>query len=125
MKRIIFSAVCGALLILFGALKSVWTDSLYFAIVSLVVLAAFWIFELIKDYADTFYSDDEEEFNLYYANLVNYSQNEDALLQNKDFYREKFKKSQTKYKIIEILKLISLATIIALAVMVFFINILK
>ena len=123
MKKYIISGILLTILVTFGLLRLVWAGFIYFAIVALIALSAFWIIILIDNYYDRFKVDFEDDFKLYYAQKVNYSQ--EGFIPDKDLCLKQYKKSQTKYKLIEIGKIIFVASIIIVCVITFFINIFK
>lgn len=119
--RNVFITIIGVILIgLSSFLSRFWSGMLYSALVFTIALMVFWIVVMIINYKHEFCENFQEKFDIYVANLINYS----ALTlkdieDNLDVYLKKFKKTLLvdKIKRIMIMAVMFVVVIICFSIM--------
>ena len=117
----IISAILLALVIIFTALKSVWSGFVYFAIPFMALLCLYWIVLLILYYKEDYYDNFEEDFRRFKAETVNtYNVSTEEFENNINFYIKKLKKSLRFDKTIDVFKIIFVLTIFVIFIVILF-----
>ena len=120
MKAIV-SIVTFALIMIFSALTKTWAGFSYFALVFSCLLCLFWLVILIVGYINEFRKIDEEEFQLFVAELINSTTlTRQQIEDDRKTYIKKFKRSKIREKAVEILKIMFITGVLASCIVLFF-----
>ncbi len=121
MINVIITCTLVILIAMFGLLKTIWGGFIYFALSALVVLFVYWLIILIKSYIITFHKNIDERYKIYCANIVNSSSITLQEIESKNqIYFNQFKKSLRKEKLLEIAKMLLVASLLVICVGLFF-----
>lgn len=118
MKRnLIVSVSLIFLIVLMACLKNVWQGFTYFSLSFLVVLSVYWIVILVVKYIEDYYTYFEEDFKIYKAEMLNSTMlMREEFEQNENYYIKKYKRSQLRYKLMDIAKMLFLLVIIVISI---------
>ena len=106
-KNILISAILLAIIITTACLKSVWIGFIYFSLAFVIVLSGFWLIRLILYYYEDYFLAFDEDFKEYRAEVINSTAlTSETFEQDIESHIKKFKKSQRKYKLIDIAKIL-------------------
>lgn len=104
-----------------SALSKTWAGFSYFALVFSCLFCLFWLVMFIIDYIDEFRKIDEDEFQLYVAELVNSTTlTRQQIESDRKTYIQKFKKTKRKQKLVAILKIMFVVGALASCIVLFF-----
>ena len=111
-KGIVTACLIG-LTVLFGLLTLAWSGFQYFAFTFAILLSLFWVGVLIKNFYEDYYQYFDEDFKEFKAKKVNSTLiTEEIFEQNREVYIKEYKKSLTRSKLIDILKIMFILAII-------------